>query len=106
HCGGCFNACEPREGIVPRCIAGSCNSCAIGSAECDGVCVNVSTDANNCGTCGHRCSPGQVCSGSVCGCSGGRISCNGACIDGQSDPNNCGECSKRCNGACQGGRCL
>src|SRR5690606_25152426 len=34
---------------------------------CNGVCTNVMTDVNNCGSCGNICPTGQSCSGGVCG---------------------------------------
>jgi hypothetical protein len=44
--------------------------CAGGLTKCGGVCVNLSSDPNNCGACGVRCPPGwQSCSGGTCACS-------------------------------------
>jgi len=31
--------------------------------RCDGVCVNIQTDDNNCGSCGTRCASGKHCDG-------------------------------------------
>jgi hypothetical protein len=42
---------------------GACTS--TGQMTCSGACVDVATDANNCGTCGHSCA-GAQCSGGTC----------------------------------------
>jgi hypothetical protein len=34
--------------------------------NCGGVCVNLSSDAENCGACGNVCATDQVCQGGVC----------------------------------------
>lgn len=33
---------------------------------CNGVCIDVTTDRNNCGSCGHVCAPNAVCRGGQC----------------------------------------
>jgi hypothetical protein len=40
--------------------------CGVPSQNCNGVCTNVTTDASNCGTCGHACATGQSCSNGTC----------------------------------------
>jgi hypothetical protein len=40
-------------------------ACAAGHAACAGACVDLASDAQNCGACGHVCSPG-ACSGGAC----------------------------------------
>src|SRR5262245_48196580 len=47
--------------------------CSPYQALCNGQCVTVVGDPNNCGGCGVKCNPGQVCSGSTCG---------GSCLPG------------------------
>jgi hypothetical protein len=79
-----------------------------GGNICSGQCVDVSTDPNNCGTCGKTCEPGAVCSGGTCACPVGEMSCGGACVDIKSDVNNCGGCGMSCGGTgstCTGGAC-
>jgi hypothetical protein len=39
--------------------------CPSGQGMCGGACQSFQTDANNCGSCGHTCSPG-TCSAGVC----------------------------------------
>lgn len=74
-------------------------SCDEGETDCDGVCVDTSTDPNNCGECGVQCSEGQVCSDGECAtfCSEPYTNCGGACVDTQTDEDNCGECGNACN---------
>jgi hypothetical protein len=79
--------------------------------RCGGLCVDTSTDSNNCGRCGNQCSSGEVCcngscvtaiSGGYCwstgyGCQFGMLECTpGVCQDVQGDPLNCGSCGNRC----------
>lgn len=62
--------------------------CAPFEACCDGQCVDLSSDANNCGECGSSCSLKQAessCSDSACiiaSCEDGFVDCNGRAADG------------------------
>jgi hypothetical protein len=58
-----------------RCLAGRCtgvgdgDTCKVGSIEgacCSGVCKDLDLDRNNCGQCGRRCEPGDVCRQGAC----------------------------------------
>lgn len=74
---------------LPGCI------CAPGKVTCDRSCVDVETDAKNCGACGEACAASQICVAGECvgsggppctsdaRCDDGRY-CNGAerCIEG------------------------
>ena len=40
--------------------------CPPGQTLCSGVCKNLNTDPDNCGSCGNVCPQGDVCSGGVC----------------------------------------
>lgn len=91
-------------------------SCAMGEATCDGGCVDLQTDDNNCGNCGNACSAlspaGQTCQSGACACPSGDTVCGGVCVNEQSDNNNCGGCGAVCaaRGAatttgCSGGEC-
>ncbi len=57
--------------------------CGSGLTVCNGQCVSLSSDPNNCGTCGHVCSAGATC-------------CSGSCVSLSSDVNNCGSCGHVC----------
>jgi hypothetical protein len=41
-------------------------ACASGYAQCGNDCVDLSTDPDNCGACGHACAMGVACAGGVC----------------------------------------
>lgn len=89
--------------------------CAPGLSRCLDVCVDLSSDRNNCGACGHPCTAEQGCHGGACtgarpicpgGLESGEDSCNGVCVDLQSDPANCGACFNDCEGTpCIAGVC-
>jgi hypothetical protein len=54
-----LGACDATNAVVG-------GSCAAGHTDCDGVCVEVVTDPDNCGACGHVCASG-MCVGGSCG---------------------------------------
>jgi hypothetical protein len=75
NCGVCGNACPAGE----ACVSGQCNNCAsscgttccaAGQSCCGTNCVDLSSDSNNCGTCGHQCPSPLGCFGSACRCPG------------------------------------
>jgi hypothetical protein len=82
---------------------------------CSKQCVDLNSDAYNCGKCGNVCPPGGtvtlVCQQGNCVCPGGETLCNGVCVDATRDNNNCGTCGTACSpfsGAlttCIGGSC-
>lgn len=78
-------------------LAGSLTvNCAItGRTSCSGICVNTSSDAANCGTCGHACTAATP------------SCCNGGCVNFQTDLSNCGSCGHACNSlsTCSAGTC-
>jgi hypothetical protein len=61
---------------------------------CDGACVNLKNDQNNCGSCGNAC--------------GNDTCCGGSCKDLSGDYDNCGSCGHGCgfpDTGCSGGEC-
>ena len=73
----------PHAVICDRaCSCGACgNVCADGQTCCNGVCVDLSTDQNNCGSCNFLCNtiPGTqtgVCSGGMPILVMGRLPCH------------------------------
>jgi hypothetical protein len=69
---------------------------------CDGVCVDLKTDADNCGDCGVVCPSGETCQGGICrcgsgpACTNGLTCCSGQCVNLLTDLDNCTECGNAC----------
>ena len=67
--------------------------CAESETDCSGACVDLASDAGNCGVCGHACTTDESCVGSVCQLTSssatctvqGLTDCNGACVDTATD---------------------
>jgi hypothetical protein len=80
--------------------------CAAGATVCDGACVDIKSDPNNCNGCGNTCASGYQCQNGSCTCL--KTSCNGACVDTSNDPNFCGNCTTKCpaGNACVNGACV
>ena len=80
-----------------------------GSTLCAGRCVDVASDAANCGGCGNACGPGTTCAASLCvpTCPGGQARCGDLCVSLASDDANCGSCGHACPafGVCAAGAC-
>ena len=126
NCGVCGNVCPIRSGAPAICESGTCIfRCSSGQDNCDGIVTNgcevtLSTDLNNCGTCGYGC-PTQpnttpTCTSGTCGtvCAPGWANCNGSMTDGcEADLNSsmsCGACGNVCSrvgahGTCTAGTC-
>lgn len=55
--------------------------CPSTQTNCNGVCVNLQENANNCGACGTACLPyGGVCLSGSCGCPTGEVSNIDSCV--------------------------
>jgi hypothetical protein len=76
---------------------------------CSGTCVDGRLDPAHCGSCGHACAMGEVCSSGACGllCTGGSTMCGATCVDIRIDPANCGSCGHACatGEVCSAGTC-
>ncbi len=115
HCGSCGAACQVDdvcfEGFCVRCLADSVpcgNDCCRPDDCCDGVCADLQTDRDNCGSCGNVCP--AFCRRNEDGIG---ICSLGCCVDGQCadlsiDRENCGECGNECTPGftCISGRCV
>lgn len=73
NCGTCGASCALPNVADPTCTRSACaiHRCADGFADCDGVSVNgcevqVASDANHCGACGHACGLGMICVAGAC----------------------------------------
>lgn len=73
--------------------------CPSGQTDCEGRCVSLTTDAANCGACGHAVAALQLCTAGVASCQPGVGSCGGACANLARDPAHCGGCDVACAGA-------
>lgn len=82
-------------------------ACPNGTLLCNGTCVDMLADSQNCGSCGNICSLGMICINGSCTCMAGLVVCNKTCTDTSIDPRNCGVCGNVCsaNAICNYGIC-
>ncbi|MFH2011003.1 MAG: hypothetical protein ABI333_30670 [bacterium] len=75
--------------------------------ECDGLCVDTSSDPLNCGGCGIMCNGGTECIAGSCTCPTGLVRCGTLCVDTQTSNEHCGGCDNACSGlrSCDVGQC-
>ena len=104
NCDGVVDNGATCTNALASCLAGTCqcdpkNSCGTG-------CFDLTTDSNNCGSCGKACPANYACKGGACSCAG--LMCNGVCKDFTNDPYNCGSCGNVCLGGkfCHLGACI
>jgi len=73
HCGAIGNACGVGETCTGGvCGCGSAGPCPTGQGCCAGACVDVTSDATNCGACGTVCGENApTCQAGVCVCGSG-----------------------------------
>jgi hypothetical protein len=65
----CNPGCTPDNPSYPNCgpVCGDpCLTFWTGLTWCDPACVDLSSDAFNCGACYHQCAPSEVCAGGFC----------------------------------------
>ncbi len=81
--------------------------CRPGTVDCNGTCVDTTSDPANCGACNAACA--NVCTAGVCGGNGAcqQTVCDGACVNTDTDPLNCGDCGNACavDQVCFAGQC-
>jgi glucosylceramidase len=63
----------------PEGISWTAPTCAAAETACGHRCVDVATDATNCGACGIPCAAAQTCEAGACRCAAGLSDCNGSC---------------------------
>ncbi|MCC6523066.1 MAG: hypothetical protein IT373_10430 [Polyangiaceae bacterium] len=80
NCGTCDNPCAAPTPVCvpapagtggagggPAGLPATCETgCPQGLANCNGACVDVNTDFNNCGNCGQSCNDNSVCTSDAC----------------------------------------
>ncbi|MEM3654615.1 MAG: NosD domain-containing protein, partial [Candidatus Micrarchaeia archaeon] len=113
------NCCAPGQAcILNTCTPTFCNENQI---QCGSLCIDASSDPNNCGRCGFRCNSDQKCTDGKCvpiNCGNGICDenednilcpqdckecvypeelCNGRCVNLQTDKSNCGSCNNKCD---------
>lgn len=86
-------------------------TCPAGYTDCGGQCVNLESDAANCGACDKSCPTGTVCANGACSagaCPAGTLQCGASCVDSATDALNCGACGTECTGGatCSNGFCI
>ena len=94
-------------------VAAGCDdtevSCGEDFVDCDGRCVDVEIDENNCGECGVVCGDGESCVDGACVlvCPSGLEVCDDRCVDVGVDPDHCGGCDTACadGEVCSDGEC-
>lgn len=84
--------------------------CEDGLTSCDGKCVLLDVDHENCGVCGNFCFEGTCTDGQCVAfqtCPPNLVECGGICVDPSLDPNHCGGCDIQCgSGYCDLGTCV
>src|SRR5262249_51578818 len=80
------------------CLLAPPPACTNGQSACASACVELESDPTNCGSCGHVCDSGLVCSNGACqpACAVGLTKCGAKCADTTSDPTSCGACGVAC----------
>ncbi len=89
---------------------GTTTTCSAPSAACAGACVDLQSNALNCGACGRACASAESCMAGACrlACPDGQSACSGTCVDLRSNARNCSACGNACASgeSCMAGACL
>jgi len=88
-CGPTQTQCSPHEVCDRgRCIS-PCQPLVL--CLCNGACVDIRSNAKNCGSCGNECGKDQACEDGIC-----KNNCDGNLVDLLQDRDNCGLCGNAC----------
>jgi parallel beta-helix repeat protein len=89
---------------------GGGTSCSDPLTLCGDSCVDLSSNAANCGECGVTCAENEVCSAGACAsvCAEGLTQCGQECVDVNIHIFHCGGCDQPCESGqtCEQGRCV
>jgi hypothetical protein len=97
---GADQACTARDGVPEKCVGGKC----VCTETCNGACVDLSSDTNNCGKCNVQCNAQvEACVSGACACN--LTVCGSKCVNTSTDPANCGGCNAPCPYQCVAGQC-
>ncbi len=116
----CGSECR-KCGELEKCQDAACvvSGCVQGEELCSGVCIDITSDINNCGGCSSACRPQRDadvvnCDNQRCvySCNSGLEQCGSAeipnCVDIKTNGNYCGNCTTKCSSdeSCKDGRCV
>lgn len=81
--------------------------CPSGEILCGDLCIDPTTDRNNCGECGKTCTSMEDCVEGTCTCTEPYKRCGDECVDTSSNSEHCGECYHACADplSCEEGMC-
>lgn len=99
HDGGGIVFQHDTGGVVIIGDTGQPMGCAVGTTSCSGVCVDTTTSATNCGSCGAVCSgtcTSGACVGGTTTCTAPETMCTSGCTNTSTDSSNCGTCGNAC----------
>lgn len=105
---------DPDASLTPD----SGGACTTPLLECEGGCVDPTSDEAHCGDCATACAPAETCVEGACrdltACPSPFVVCGDECIDPRTDPAHCGasgactgaSAGATCGGVCRAGRCV
>jgi hypothetical protein len=108
HAVCCSKNCGPKDRTGRRrCQCDSPDDCPVTAGTCEATCiagvcgvgtvVDLQTDSNNCGACGHQCGELRHCVDGICCNVSSDAVCDGVCINLSQSQENCGACGTDCD---------